>query len=141
MCDKYAVMLERRQCNVQEARHTEWPAVKVWVKRQSPATQADPWASLFRDPERRQQFTNLLHVIEIILVLPMSTATVEHGFSTMKRVKTDWRSKLSVDMLNTLMSISIDGPDVSAYEAARALDRWWTSGDKSRCPGFCFANV
>ena len=48
-------------------------------------------------------------LVEIILILPLATATVERGFSAMKRVKNDWRSCLETDILNVLLRITIEG--------------------------------
>ncbi|KAL7390330.1 hypothetical protein ABVT39_019076 [Epinephelus coioides] len=87
---------------------------------------------LLKDPERLQSFPNLLMVVEIILVLPLSTAACERGFSAMKRVKTDWRSNLSVDMLWKLLYINIERPAVADFNAKRVLQRWLSAGQRAR---------
>ena len=66
--------------------------------------------------------TFLLKLISIIMVLPMSTAVVERGFSTMKRIKTDWRSRLETPQLSKLMYLSIEGPHVKDYDATLAIN-------------------
>ena len=60
-----------------------------------------------------------------MLVLPLATACCERGFSTLKRIKSDWRSRLRTETLDHLMRISIDGPDLESYNADRALQHWW----------------
>ena len=57
----------------------------------------------------KDHFPNILRLLEIILILPLATATVERGFSAMKRVKNDWRSCLKTDILNMLLRITING--------------------------------
>ena len=54
----------------------------------------------------------------------------------MKRVKNDWRSKLSTLSLNRLMYLTIEGPNVESFNAERAVLRWWQSGPRSRRPGY-----
>ena len=44
--------------------------------------------------------TNILSVIDLLLTLPASSAEVERGFSQLKLLKTDMRSKLKESHLN-----------------------------------------
>ena len=62
--------------------------------------------------EHEQDYPNVIMLVELILILPMSTACCERGFSAMKRVKNDWRSSLSSTSLNSILRIVIDGPSV-----------------------------
>ena len=54
-------------------------------------------------------------------------------FSTLKRIKTDLRSSLSVD---DLLKISVDGPPLGKWDASGAIWLWWkeSSEDKSVIP-------
>ena len=65
------------------------------------------WQRMFTAFE--DQFSDMLMLVEIILTLPLANATVEQGFSAMKRVKNDWRSCLETDSLNMLLRITING--------------------------------
>ena len=68
---------------------------------------------------------NVLMLVEVILILPMSTACCERGFSAMKRVKSDWRrSSLSNAALSDLLRITIDGSSVEDFCADQALETW-----------------
>ncbi|WAR01825.1 ZN862-like protein, partial [Mya arenaria] len=58
----------------------------------------------------------LSDLAEIILSLPVSNAWPERGASAVKRIKTRLRSSLKNDMLQALMSVSINGPDVLGKE-------------------------
>jgi hypothetical protein len=42
-------------------------------------------------------------LIETVLVLPISSAICERGFSAVKRIKSDWRSKQRVDFWNNVI--------------------------------------
>ena len=56
-------------------------------------------------------FPNLGKLRAIALVIPMSTADCERGFSSLNRIKTDLQNRLSYKILNALMTISIEGPE------------------------------
>ena len=58
------------------------------------------------------------------LLLPMSTADCERGFSCLQRVKTDLRNRLSNKILNYLLSISIEGPSPDEFPYDEACDIW-----------------
>ena len=55
------------------------------------------------------------------MVFPISNAKVERGFSAMRRIKTDWRSSLGEDTLDSLMRISIDGPSLEHFDPKPAV--------------------
>ena len=86
------------------------------------------WQRIFA--EYTERFPNILMLVEIMLVLPLATACCECGLSTLKQIKSDWRSRLGTETLDHLMRISIDGPDLESYNAARALQHWWDKGER-----------
>ena len=49
-------------------------------------------------------------LIETVLVLPISSAICERGFSAVKRIKSDRRSNLRTETMNHLLLASIEGP-------------------------------
>ena len=70
---------------------------------------------------RAGQFQHMQLVAEIRLVLPMSSSCCKRGFSCMKRVKSDWRSRLANDTLNSLMQFSMHGPPHDKYNPLNAV--------------------
>ena len=56
-------------------------------------------------------FPNLAKVATILEVLPVTTATVERSFSSMKLIKTRLRSRMGEKTLDHAMRICIEGPD------------------------------
>ena len=86
--------------------------------------------------EHEQDYPNVLMLVELVLILPMSTACCERGFSAMKREKNDWRSSLSSTSLNSILRIVIDGPSVKDFCPNSALETWWESSQRSRRPDF-----
>jgi len=48
----------------------------------------------------------------------------ERGFSTMKRIKTENRARMKSAVLNALMTVSIEGPDIEAVDFGKMVDAW-----------------
>ena len=68
----------------------------------------------------------LLQIAEVCLSLPISNAWPERGASTMKRLKTQLRSRIKNDMLQSLMHVSISGPSIGECQPLikAAVERW-----------------
>ena len=73
------------------------------------------------------EMPNLLLVLQSCLVIPMSTAKCERGFSTQNRIKTKLRTRLNNQSLVDLMRISEDGPALKDFKFERALIKWKTA--------------
>jgi hypothetical protein len=58
--------------------------------------------------ERHIVFPLVYHIIELALLLPMATATVERAFSAMKIIRTELRNKITDGWLNDLMVCYIE---------------------------------
>ncbi len=58
-------------------------------------------------------FPEIWKIMNIMMALPIGTASVERSFSQMKLIKTRLRSKLSDLNLEHLMKIAIEGPNLS----------------------------
>ena len=59
----------------------------------------------------------MIVVAEIALTLPVSNAWPEHGASALKLVKSRLGSRLKNDMLQCLLHVKINGPDVLSPDA------------------------
>ena len=132
----FDVMLHRMGCNIGILMR-EWLQLKVFVSaRVNGIRGADHmrnlWAQLFNDAQLQQTYGNILMLVEISLVVALSSSVCERGFSTIKRVKSDWRAGLTTEMLDNLLMICIEGPDFEAYDAARAFNRWFNGGQRRR---------
>lgn len=132
----FAGVLNRFECDIDHLKQTEWPALKVRMKRDNNNSSVqDFYHILFTIPNQKETLKNILVLAEIILCIPVSSDICERGFFlAMARLKSDWRSRLTPDMLNFLMAISIQGPEPMDYNAARALSLWWHGGECARRP-------
>ncbi|XP_013383761.1 zinc finger protein 862-like [Lingula anatina] len=130
----FAQVLDRLHCNRDQLR-PQWLEAKAHLGHRLIANriQRPTIQDLFQD---RDRFSHLLILVDICLTLPVSSAICERGFSAVKRIKSDWRSSLSTQMLNHLLAISIEGPSLEDYDAERAVHLWWTRGQRTRRPQF-----
>ena len=90
-------------------------------------------------------FPLLASFAEAILSLPITNAWPERGASSIKRIKTRLRPRLSNKMLESLLHISINGPEVCTEECEQliraAVDLWLNQKKrKKRAPGSVLAS-
>ena len=64
----------------------------------------------------KEIFPEMLKLLDILLSLPVGTASVERSFSQMKLVKTRLRNRITDDNLARLMRIAIEGPELTAID-------------------------
>ena len=67
-------------------------------------------------------FPKMFKLINIMLTLPVGTATVERSFSQMKMIKTRLRNGLNDTNLKRLMRIEIEGPEMKLVDFDEVLD-------------------
>ena len=83
---------------------------------------------ILKTEEMNTMFPNLAKLGSILgsigLLLPMSTVDCECGFSALTHVKTDLRNRLSNNILNSLLTISIEGPPSSKFPYDDACNLW-----------------
>ena len=61
-------------------------------------------------------------LLDILLALPVGTATVERSFSQMKLIKTHLSSRISDVNLARLMRITIEGPELASIDFKEILE-------------------
>ena len=100
---------------------SEWEAFKViWYHNLVSVRKYELWSTLLT--KLKNKYPNLATLVELLLVFPVSNATVERGFSAMKRIKSDWRNRLNEETLENLMRISIEGPPRSGFDPQVAVE-------------------
>ena len=106
LMNHFRLLLEKNKVSF-SAISTEWSAFKHYSAQN---LQENIWPLLLA--HYREKFPNLAHLIEILLVFPVSNAKVERGFSMMRWINIDWKSRLAEETLDHLMRVSIDGPSI-----------------------------
>ena len=72
----------------------------------------------------------MLAVNDLILSIPATSVEAERGFSVMKRVKTDFRSRLTSRALNDLLRIILLSPPEAEFEPEPAITHWYNATDR-----------
>ena len=81
------------------------------------------WKALNRS--HADQFPNLFGLVDLILTIPASTAECERGFSAMKRVKSELRTRLNTSTLTAFKIVMLEeGPSFCDFESFRAYELW-----------------
>ena len=62
--------------------------------------------------------------VEIYAALSTTNAEIERGFSCMKRIKTDFRNKLSIGRLQDLLMISLHEEDIKLERLDERENHW-----------------
>ena len=65
--------------------------------------------------------SHMLMVVEICLVMAVSSSCCERGFSSMGRLKSKYRNSLDVETVDMLMNICLNGPSPKDFTAERAV--------------------
>ena len=132
LLEHFKLVLVAQGCDIEAAKR-EWSEIKLYVSTQ-PRLQAmsyvDFWQRIFTRKQKR--YPNILHIVAIILVYPISNAELERAFSALKRVVTDWRTSLATNTIDDLLLIQQEGPPVADFNAERAVKRWLASSNSTR---------
>ena len=78
----------------------------------------------------QQMYPQLYKLAQICLIIPVSTADCERGFSAMGRVKTKLRNQMKNSTLNHCLRIVIEGPPVADFDFEQTLDSWKEHGHR-----------
>ncbi|KAJ7998328.1 hypothetical protein DPEC_G00221550 [Dallia pectoralis] len=73
----------------------------------------------------KQRFPMLNRILQVIRVLPTSTACCEKGRESLKKVRKNNRSRLTLDQMNDLMTLAVNGPPIANFDGKRPLDSWF----------------
>ena len=88
----------------------------------------------------KNDFQNVLHLVEIMLVLPISAAQCKRAVSAQNRIKSTLRVALGSSTLQDLIEIAAEGPPVTEFDATSAVDNWLArdkdAGERQRRPNF-----
>ena len=77
---------------------------------------------------------NILKIIHLTNMYPLTNASCETGFSLLKKINSDWRSRLTIASLDQQMRICLVGPDVKDFDPKPPLKRWWEEGQRTKRP-------
>ena len=124
LVERFDVLLNANGCDVTKI-ESEWADVKEMVVTTGLRGNKyiDAWAKLFTS-SKKKDLSNILHLLEILLVVPISNALLERMFSTMNRVHTDWRNCLGEKRVENLLRICEEGTIADKFDPQPAVARW-----------------
>ena len=74
----------------------------------------------------------ILPIMDLILTMSPSSSEAERGFSQLKLIKTNLRSKLRQSALNHCMGIRMLAPDIKEYDPHPAIHYWNSMSIRAR---------
>ncbi|XP_052575872.1 zinc finger protein 862 isoform X1 [Peromyscus californicus insignis] len=110
----------------EEALLEEWLSLKA-------ANQNLPFSMLCKNALTQHcRFPLLSKLLAVVVSVPLSTSCCERGFKAMNRIRTDERTKLSNEVLNTLMMTALNGVAVTEYDPQPAIQHWYLTSSGRR---------
>lgn len=110
----------------EEALLEEWLGLKAIAKNL-------PFSMLCRNALAQDcRFPLLSRLVAVVVCVPVSTSCCERGFSAMNRIRTDERTKLSNEVINTLMMAAVNGVAATEYNPQPAIRHWYLTSSGRR---------
>ena len=119
----------------------EWFSLKVLVNTSfRDKDYASLWETLLIKTPYKDDFENILHLVEILLVQSISAAQCERAISAQNRIKSSIRVNLARSMLEDLIRISAEGPPAAKFDPTPSVNKWLArnrdAGERLRRPHF-----
>ena len=129
LSDHFNALLEKNGCDVQST-NKAWIRLKLFIlpilQNNQKESYLEIWHHSFANTELMSDCKNVMHLFEILLVVPFTNAIVERLFSRMNRVKTDFRNRLSRSRLDTCLRVGEDrSTSIEDFNPDRVIECWW----------------
>lgn len=73
----------------------------------------------------KQRFPLLNRILDVVRVLPTSAACCDKGRGSLQKVRKNNRSRLTLDQVNDLLTLAVNGPAIANFDGKRPLDSWF----------------
>jgi hypothetical protein len=133
---KFRPLLDNCQCDT-DAALREWTDLKSHIVRNNHFRGVHPLSVFQRislEDQGTGSYKNIVKIVHLVSLYPLSNASCERGFSTMKRIKSDWRCSLNNEIMNILMRIDMCKTKLEDFEPRPVVNRWWVSGRRAKRP-------
>lgn len=112
--------------------YSEEALLKEWLSLKA-AAQSLPFSALCKQALAQPCRLPLLSkLVAVVASLPISASCCERGFKAMNRIRTNERTKLSSEVLNTLMMTAVNGVAVADYDPQPAILHWYLTSSGRR---------
>jgi hypothetical protein len=102
----------------------QWLRLKFFVCKRVPLDERQAHILWQRITTQDCRFSSVMKVVSTFMLLRMSTAVCERGFSMMNRIKSENRAVMVSSTLNTLMLLSIHGHSLESFNPQAAVNHW-----------------
>ena len=120
--DHFNALLGKNGCDVRSI-NKEWIRLKLFVlpilQNNQKESYLEIWRRSFANTELMSDCKDVMHLFEILLVVPFINAIVERLFSHMNCVKTDFHNRLSRSRLDTCMRVGEDSTSIEDFNPDR----------------------
>ncbi|XP_041852812.1 zinc finger protein 862 isoform X2 [Melanotaenia boesemani] len=73
----------------------------------------------------KQRFPLLNQIVQVVRVLPSYTACCDKGRGSLQKIHKNNRSRLTLEQMNDLLTVAVNGPPLANFDGKRALDSWF----------------
>ncbi|XP_076847042.1 zinc finger protein 862 isoform X2 [Brachyhypopomus gauderio] len=73
----------------------------------------------------KQRFPLLSQILQVVRVLPTSTVCCDKGRGSLYKVRRNNRSRLTLEQMNDLLTLAVNGPPIANFDGKRPLDSWF----------------
>ncbi|KAM6937188.1 zinc finger protein 862 isoform 2-T2 [Xenentodon cancila] len=73
----------------------------------------------------RQRFPLLNRIVQAVRVLPSFTTCCDKGRGSLQKMCKNNRTRLSMEQMNDLLTVAVNGPPIASFDGKRALDSWF----------------
>ncbi|KAG7167732.1 hypothetical protein Hamer_G010118 [Homarus americanus] len=107
----------------------EWTVLKSYIyKSKTSLVSRLSWQQI--NQSYGERCASFLHLVDLLLSIPASSADVERGFSQVKLVKTDWCSRLTDDHMADRIVVHLQTESVGNFNPDKAIARFLTTWDR-----------
>ena len=123
-------VLKKGRCNI-ETVPRQWMSLKMMVKTQfqDMSDYSRLWTTMLTKEPYKTDYQDVLHLVDSLLVLPISSAHCKHAFSTQNRIKSAKCSCLERETTEDLILICAAGLPVTHFNQSQAADLWFSNGE------------
>lgn len=73
----------------------------------------------------KQRFPLLNQILQLVRVLPTSTVCCSKGRDSLQKIRRNNNSRLTLEQMNDLLTLAINGPPIANFDGKRPLDSWF----------------
>ena len=105
---------------------SKWTHLKTYIFPMLHNSPNESYLEIWHNNEVMAECQNIMHIFEILIIVSFKNAIVEHLFSQMNWVKTNFRNRLSRSRLDMCLRVGEEGPSIKDFELDHVINRWWT---------------